>query len=291
MRTGRQSARRAAELAQRRRPHLRRSSLSLRVACASAGAQRGRLGACAVPASPRATLLQRICRREPQQAMEEAGPTSAGVAAARKRPSSPPACAPPASRARFASPRAASRELGVGSPRQEVPQRRSSVNLDEGRDGSAVTPSRSPTPAPAARWSWPPGDAVPRLFDRPGDETEASSDSESDEGVSRDVPCCALWATQCAAARRCVHGARVVRRIHDEDGAAIDVCYSYQRWPTLEADAPERASDAPQLPPLPAPRAVAYKTYDTVRNESLEFLVQTEVRRSVIYKRLSVAGP
>ena len=105
-----------------------------------------------------------------------------------------------------------------------------------------------------------------------GDTTDEESDSDEPR-VSSDVPCCSRWASRCAAARRCVHGARVVRRIHDEDGAAVDVVYSQQRVSHLEP----RAAAATDVP-LPQPRAVAYKTYDTRRNESLEYLVQTEAR-------------
>ena len=105
------------------------------------------------------------------------------------------------------------------------------------------------------------------------------------------MPCCALWASACAAARLCVHGARVVRRIHDEDGAAVDVVYTQQRF---ACEAPSEAAprcDARPLPPLAAPRAVAYKTYDCVRNDSLHFLVQTEARFYSAQRAPSVVAP
>jgi hypothetical protein len=185
-----------------------------------------------------------------------------------KRPASPPAAPPATSRARLASPRVASRDGGAASPRQAgwSEQRRTDVNVD-----AAATPSRSPSPDAPARWSWPPGEASARApaGEASGDTTDESDDDEP--RVSPDVPCCRLWATACATARRCVHGARVVRRIHDEDGAAVDVVYTQQCFEEGRASA---AADAP----LPPPRAVAYKTYDTQRNEALEYLVQTEAR-------------
>lgn len=194
----------------------------------------------------------------------------------KKRPASPAGCAsaPAATRARVASPRGASRDVAAASPRQAGPEQRASdVNLD-GRERD--TPGRSPPPDGDARWSWPPGDAAARGAPalRPAGDTTDDSSDEEERGVSRDVPCCALWATDCAEAGRCVHGARLIRRIHDEDGAAVDVVYTTQRF-----EAESACGTAPRAL-LPQPRAVVYKTYDTARNESLEFLVQTEVRGS-----------
>ena len=212
------------------------------------------------------------------------------AAEARKRPASPPACAPSASRARLASPRVASRDGGGASPRQAGWSDR---RLDVNEETAAASPSRSPSPDAAARWWWPPGEASQRAPapSAGGDTTDESSDDDDEPRVPFDVPCCALWATACAAARRCVHGARMVRRIHDEDGAAVDVVYTSQRFAAPPLDAAGAADDGGDGAPLPAPRAVAYKTYDTQRNESLEYLVQTEARRNAPLRSPSVAEP
>jgi hypothetical protein len=121
-------------------------------------------------------------------------------------------------------------------------ERHGSVN----RESAAASPRRDDS-----RWSWPPGD-------------DARSDSES-ESLPRAIPCCGAWRA-CAASGACAVSARPLRRIHDEDGATVDVVHTRQFGDGDAAHAPDGGS------------LVVYKTYDTHDNDALTFLVQTEVR-------------
>jgi hypothetical protein len=108
-----------------------------------------------------------------------------------------------------------------------------------------------------SRWSWPAGDAADADAHAHADYDDSGSDERG--GMPLSIPCCRAWRA-CDAAGACVHSARVLRRIHDEDGAAVDVVTTTQ------------------FLPAGGPGAVVYKTYDAADNACLAYLVQTEAR-------------
>ncbi len=177
------------------------------------------------------------------------------AAAPRKRALSPPA-SPTAARCGGRSPRARSREQDEVYGRNRL--RGGSVNREE---EASSEPDADAHGHEGAKARWSPPREVAQRHDDAGEADAYLSESESERNVPRDVPCCSRWAA-CDMAGACVHGARLVRRIHDEDGAAVDVVYTRQFGAA----------------PGGGPRAVVYKTYDTRDNDCLSYLVATEVR-------------
>jgi hypothetical protein len=174
--------------------------------------------------------------------------------AARKRPLSPA----PTEGARRDRPRGGDsgthRDWRHGANREDE-ARAGSVNRED-----AAGAARAPRSGEDARWWWPPGDAC----DAAAEPSDDGYDSASELGVPLDVPCCSRW-RECAGARGgCLRGARRVRRIHDEDGAAVDVVLTRQFGAQRDG----------------GPAAVAYKTYDVRDNANLTFLVDAEARRA-----------
>jgi hypothetical protein len=119
-----------------------------------------------------------------------------------------------------------------------------------------------------SRWSWPAGDAA----DAAAHDDAYDSGSDERGGMPLSIPCCRSWRA-CDAAGACVHSARVLRRIHDEDGAAVDVVTTTQ------------------FLPAGGPAAVVYKTYDAADNACLAYLVQTEARYACVCVRVCVCTP
>ena len=86
------------------------------------------------------------------------------------------------------------------------------------------------------------------------DWASSYSGSSSSSESARAPPCCSDW-RECCRQGRCSHGASLVRRIHDEDGALVDIVRTRQF--------------------SPEPRRCVYKTYD--RDKTLRWLVDEEI--------------
>lgn len=141
-----------------------------------------------------------------------------------------------------------------------------------GRGGGARGAPRSggvgtDAEAPSARALAPLLSAPPRLAATP---CSASPRWQAGEGVPPLVvpplPCCPGWDSACAALGRCTLGAAVLERLHDEDGATVDVV----AWPAQPAPGGAAAeAQRPPQQPAPAPRQpspprtlVVYKRYE-----------------------------
>ena len=114
---------------------------------------------------------------------------------------------------------------------------------------------------------------VPWTQTRDADETpyaacQRDGDNSSSSGeAATQPPCCSCW-QNCAKHGFCVHEAQLIRRIHDEDGACVDVVSTGQY--SVNGDV----------------RLVVYKTYD--KHMSLAWLVEEEI---VLLRRLSGQCP
>ena len=119
----------------------------------------------------------------------------------------------------------------------------------------AVTPTAEerPSACPLAGADSPSLDAG-RTPDEDRVEWASSNSSSSSSESGGAPPCCSYW-RRCLCQGYCSHDAHVVRRIHDEDGALVDVVRTRQ-FST-------------------EPRRCVYKTY--LRDKTLDWLVQEEV--------------